>query len=220
MPDTESNDHDGDGINIINVSFGSNTSSSDEDFNLLDDLGWKGKWEAPPFEDVIFDAAMLERINSRLKHIHIPSWIKRALPVSGKASFGKLKADEWRNLFSIQLPLILVPIWAHQNCETTSLLKNFLHLVSLVNLALKREMTSEIIRSYEKHIQTYLEGCLELFQHCGLAPNHHMALHLTELLEDFGPVRTWWSFFFERLMGSILKGCHNNHISEYRSYLF
>jgi hypothetical protein len=213
--DTEPNDQDEGGCNIGETSFGESTSPSDEDFNPLDNSGWNGKWDAPPFEEIVFDATMLAKINRRLQHIHIPTWIKRALPVLGKASFGKLKADEWRNLFSIQLPLILVPIWADQGNVKMSLLQNFLHLVSLVNVALKREMTSQHLKSYELHIQNYLEGSVELFQHCGLAPNHHMALHLTELLEEFGPVRTWWSFFFERLMGSILKGCHNNHISEF-----
>jgi hypothetical protein len=41
-----------------------------------------------------------------------------------------------------------------------------------------------------------------------------MAIHLSDLLKRFGPVRAWWSFFFERLMGSILKGCHNNHLGK------
>lgn len=203
-----------DGCNINNASFGNDTSSNDEDFNPFNDSGWKGKWEAPPFEEIVFDAPMLKKVIFFLQRIHIPTWIKRALKVLGKASFGKLKADEWRNLFSIQLPLILIPMWADCDNVKTSLLYNFLHLVSLVNLALKRDITSHHIKSYEHHIQNYLEGCLEVFEHCHLAPNHHMALHLTELLQAFGPVRTWWSFFFERLMGSILNGCHNNHIGQ------
>lgn len=195
-----------------NISLSNNTSTNDEDFDPLQNDGWNRKWEAPPFDEVIFDATLLERLNSLLPRVHIPSWIKRAIPVLGKASFGKLKADEWRSLFSIQLPLILIPIWSGHDHVKDSLLQNFCHLVSLVNLALKHSVTAEHISQYRYHIQQYLEGSLTLFQHCKLAPNHHMAIHLADCLERFGPVRSWWSFVFERLMGDILKGCHNNHL--------
>ncbi|KAH9818308.1 hypothetical protein DFH28DRAFT_888639 [Melampsora americana] len=157
---------------------------------------------------------MLKIINASLLRIHIPTWIKRAIRVLGKASFGKLKADEWRNLFSLQLPLVLIPLWFGEDNVKTSLLKNFLHLVSLLNLALKREITSKHIERYSYHIQKYLEGSLQLFKHCHLAPNHHIAVHLAKRLMEFGSVRAWWSFPFERMMGKILQGSHNNHIGE------
>lgn len=195
-------------------SLNSNTSGSDADFDPLYNAGWNGVWEAPPPDEIVIDAAMLKTINELLPRVQIPSWIKRAIPVVGKASFGKLKADEWRNLFSIQLPLILIPLWAGSDQIKLSLLKNFCDLVSLVNLALKRSISKAHIDRYRVHVQHYLEGSLALFGHCSLAPNHHMAIHLAECLERFGPVRAWWSFPFERLMGSILKSCHNNHVGK------
>lgn len=200
------------GIKFHDMSFDEDTNTSDEDFDPLGESGWKGQWDAPPLDEIIFDQKMLQYINSQLNLINIPSWIKRAIPVLGKASFGKLKADEWRNLFTLQLPLILTPLWFGRDQVKTCLLRNFLHLVSLVNLALKRDISSEQIDRYEYHIHEYLSSSLELFQHSHLAPNHHMAIHLSDLLRSFGPVRAWWSFVFERLMGSILKGCHNNHL--------
>lgn len=158
---------------------------------------------------------MLKKINSLLPYIHIPSWIKRAILVLGKASFGKLKADEWRNLFTIQLPLILIPIWYGNDHVQSSLLKNFCHLVSPVNLALKRVMTSDIISKYRQHIQNYLESSVILFDTCQPTCNHHMEIHLADCFEKLGPVRAWWSFPLERLMGDILKGCHNNHLGKH-----
>lgn len=169
---------------------------------------------APPFEEIVFDAEMLQKINIQLARIHIPTWIKRAITAIGKASFGKLKEDEWRNLLTIQLPFILIPMWSGHDQVKASLLKNFCHLVSLINLALKRTMTGLHIKDYRHHVQCYLESCVKLFPHCNLAPNNHMAVHLADCLERFGPVRGWWSFPFERLMGSILKYCHNNHVGE------
>lgn len=188
--------------------------SSESEFDPLGDPGWDSEWISPPLGEVIFDKKMLQTINSLLPRIHIPTWIKRAIPVVGKASFGKLKADEWRNLFTIQLPLTLIPIWSGHDHLKTALLRNFCHLVSLVNLALKRVMNEDRINRYRHHIQEYLKGSIVLFQHCNLAPNHHMAIHLADCLQRFGPVRAWWSFPFERLMGRILKSCHNNHIGK------
>lgn len=190
----------------------SDDSAHEEDYDPLRDPGWDSEWISLPTDEIVFDRKMLHRINALLPRIHLPTWIKRAIPVVGKASFGKLKADEWRNLFTIQLPLTLIPIWSGQDHMKTSLLKNFCHLVSLVNLALKRGMTDQRIKQYRYHIQEYLKSSKILFQHCNLAPNHHMAIHLADFLERFGPVRSWWSFPLERLMGKILKGCHNNRI--------
>lgn len=199
--------------NRSNFSLPDDTDLSDEDFNPFGE-GWSGKWEPPPVDQIVFDSSMLADINSLLPRINIPSWIKRAIPVLGKASFGKLKADEWRNLFTIQLPLILIPMWYGHDEVKNSLLKNFCHIVSLVNLALKRVMTSEIISSYRHHIRQYLESSVVLFDNCQPTCNHHLAMHLADCLENFGPVRSWWSFPFERLMGDILKSCHNNHLGK------
>jgi hypothetical protein len=95
---------------FLEYQFGSNTSDNNWEGPDLSALGW-GEWTAGSPEDTIFDAAMLRVINSLLPQIHYPTWIKQAIPVLGKASNGKLKADEWRNLFQMQLPLILVKVW-------------------------------------------------------------------------------------------------------------
>lgn len=195
-----------------NMEFGTNTSSNDADYELH---GWEGEWVEPGDpEEIVFDQAMLKKINGLLPRIHVPTWINRPIRSLGNKSFGKLKADEWRNLFTIQLPLLLTPIWSNGDQREESLLKNLAHLASLVNLGLKRTMTRERIRRYQHHLKQYLEGVLILFPHSNLVTNHHMAFHLAECLERFGPVRAWWSFPFERLMGRILKTGHNNHLGK------
>jgi hypothetical protein len=95
-----------------------------------------------------------------------------------------------------------------------SLLQNFAHLVSAVNLALKRSTSEERIKNYSYHIKEYLASCLVIFPDCQLAPNHHMAMHLDEGLSGLGPVRAWWSFPMERLMGQVLHASHNNRLGK------
>ncbi|KAI7941584.1 hypothetical protein MJO29_013658 [Puccinia striiformis f. sp. tritici] len=188
-------------------------SSEDERVPDISGEQWGGKW-IPPDDKTIFDGPMLKKINSFLKRVCIPTWIKRAIPVLGKASFGRLKADEWRNLFTIQLPLILPHLWNNGERSSQSLLHNFAHLVSLVTVALKRAMNSNHIKNYCHHLHSYIESCLTLFPDVTLAPNHHMAFHLADCLERFGPSRAWWSFSMERLMAQVLKNTGNNRIGQ------
>jgi hypothetical protein len=207
------------GIPFEDILFGTITDPSDTNFTLSN-FEWDGSWVPPSAGKIVFDTNVLSYINLHLKKIHIPTWIKRAIPVLGKASFGSLKADEWRNLFTIQLPLILPVLWNTPDASSKSLLHNFAHLVSLVNLALKRSMSKAHISKYRHHLQKYLETCLILFPDTPLAPNHHMANHLAEGLEKFGPCRAWWSFSMERLMGNILKTTSNNRPGELNLWLY
>ncbi|KNZ55123.1 hypothetical protein VP01_275g6 [Puccinia sorghi] len=167
------------------------TESSNNSFSPhLDAEGWDtGPWTPPPEDKIILDGVALDFVNKLLPRIRMLTLIKRAPPVLGKSSFGSLKADEWRNLFTIQLPLILPVYWAAGGPTA-------------------RFLSSK----YREHCLEYLNSCLVLFPDVTLAPNHHMSIHLADCLEKFGPSRAWWSFAMERLMGSILKASHNNRL--------
>lgn len=201
---------DNNGLTILTAQFNSKTNSSNAPFepSTIDD-GWNGDWTLTS-EEVIIDSNALKFIKKMLTCIRIPTWIKRAIPVLGKASFGRLKANEWRNLFTIQLPLILLVFWIDLIPETRSLLHNFAHLTSFINLALKRSTIAESITCYRHHIKSYLKSCLVIFEGVQLAPNHHMAVHLANCLERFGPLRSYWSFPMERLMAQVPKASDNN----------
>ena len=63
---------------------------------------------------------------------------------------------------------------------------------------------------YLKNMCSYLSGLKELFPEYTLHPNHHMALHLFDYLLLYGPVHSWWTFPFERLIG-ILQHISTNY---------
>jgi hypothetical protein len=202
-------------VPFIDLLLGSSTDSSDTDFvPQVASAEWGGDWVPPAEGKIIFDHDALLYINSLLPKLQIPTWIKRAIPVLGKASFGRLKADEWRNLFTIQLPLILPPYWNDQDPVSQSLLHNFADLVSLVNLALKRTMNADRVEQYLHHTRRYIESSILLFPEITLAPNHHMAFHIAKGLQGFGPCRAWWSFSMERLMSQVLKSTGNNRLGK------
>ncbi|KNZ44149.1 hypothetical protein VP01_9465g1 [Puccinia sorghi] len=66
--------------------FGTITYPSDTDF-LLEGGLWDGCWVPPSLGKIVFDRTSLLHINEHLKQVHLPNWIKRALPVLGKALF-------------------------------------------------------------------------------------------------------------------------------------
>ncbi|KAI7939845.1 hypothetical protein MJO29_014581 [Puccinia striiformis f. sp. tritici] len=188
--------------------------SADDEFVLTEEGGRTGDWTPLSTGQIAIDSDALAFINARLPRINFPSWIKQPLSMLGKASHGKVKADEWRNLYSMQLPLILPLYWRAPDVQQLSLLHNFAHLVSLVNIGSKRHTESGLIAKYRHHLQAYLLTSVSIFNQETVAPNHHMAIHLAKCLEKFGPVRSWWAFPLERLMGQILKASHKNHIGE------
>ncbi|PLW36244.1 hypothetical protein PCASD_12095 [Puccinia coronata f. sp. avenae] len=204
------------GIPFAEMLFGSNTGTSNTDFELGKD--WDGNWIPPSTGQVILDKDALSAINRHFKKLHIPSWIGRAIPALGKASFGRLKADEWRNLFTIQLPLVLPVVWEDGDLANQLLLENFAHLVSFINIALKQTINKELIDKYRYHLQEYMKeymkSCMLLFPDSPVAPNHHMAFHLPDGLANLGPCCAWWSFSMERMMGTVLKTTRNNSLGK------
>ena len=74
-------------------------------------------------------------------------------------------------------------------------------LMSAVILASSRVTSPSIAAAYLTHMKSYMEGIKKLFPQYRFRPNHHMALHLHEYLCRFGPVRSWWTFPFERIIG-------------------
>ncbi|CAH7681973.1 hypothetical protein PPACK8108_LOCUS14656, partial [Phakopsora pachyrhizi] len=89
-----------------------------------------------------------------------------------------------------------------------------------VNLGLRHIISSKTIQSYRHHIIEYLKSSIILFDHCSLAPNHHMSVHIADCMDRFGPVCAWWSFPLERLMGRILKFSHNQRIGQFFICIF
>ena len=128
----------------------------------------------------------------------------------GKAKHGKLKADQWRTLGTTYLPISLIRLWYlvqdstdQRSLQCRKLLEITLSLISAVTIASSRTISQEKANLYLHHMQSYLKGLRELFPQYRFLPNQHMALHLAEYLQLYGPVHSWWTFPFERLIGML-----------------
>ncbi|KDR67603.1 hypothetical protein GALMADRAFT_79472, partial [Galerina marginata CBS 339.88] len=152
----------------------------------------------------------LEQIWSDLSEISTPTWVSPVPSTLGSSSHGKLKADQWRTLGVTHLPLSLLKLWGlcapgdssrSQKCR--EILEVTINLVSAVVLASSRTTSPAIASLYLHHMIAYMEGTKKIFPQYNFLPNHHMSLHLYDYLLLFGPVHSWWTFPFERIIGML-----------------
>ncbi|RPD78144.1 hypothetical protein L226DRAFT_567826 [Lentinus tigrinus ALCF2SS1-7] len=132
----------------------------------------------------------------------LPSWLEKVPSTFGTKGHGKLKADHWRTVSTVNLVITLVRWWGTVNAtpEELEALKNYIHLVVPADFASRRSMSYARAAAYDFHMEQYLLGLIRIYNHT-LVPNHHLSLHLRRLLDAFGPVHGWWMFPFERYNG-------------------
>jgi hypothetical protein len=143
-----------------------------------------------------------------------PTWLARAPKNFGSKTHGKLKADQWRTVCLVNLPITLIRLWGWAGCpeRDQNILKNFLALVTAVRWATFRTTSAHHIDVVEKQMRLYLDTLVELFPDYSLRPNNHLSLHLAECLRSFGPVHGWWAFPFERYNGILQRFNTNNKL--------
>ena len=155
-----------------------------------------------------------------------PSWLNSVPKNFGDAKAGSIKADEWRTLSTIFLPIALVTLWGDVNgsapseddSESGLLLKALDHSMSLFQatiLVCRHSMTTARASKYQQYVSMWIDGLRTLFPHTRegrIRPNIHAANHIYDFLLLFGPVMSWWCFPFERLIGTVQKINTNDHI--------
>ena len=158
---------------------------------------------------------VIQQLRSDILATYLPSWMERPPVNFGSAAHGKLKADHWRTVCTVNMVITLVRIWSSSTAGPGDhlILENFVHLVIFVDLATRRSMDSERARLFDHHMLAYLQTLRALFEH-DLVPNHHLSLHLATCLLLFGPVRGWWAYPFERYNEIIQRLNTNNHIGK------
>ena len=83
-------------------------------------------------------------------------------------------------------------------------------LVAAVSLACRRAISKTRADEYLQNLTKYIEALKVLYPNLPYVPNHHAAFHIYDFLLLFGPVRSWWCFPFERLIGH-LQRLPSNH---------
>jgi hypothetical protein len=200
--------------------------SKDELVQIL--IDWRKSKPLRVSEDrkIQFDTnQVLQHIRSTIRLTITPSWLSSVPHNFGSAAAGVLKADEWRSVATIYLPLALVTLWGektnHKSAKIASemrlLLDHTMSLFSAIHLACSPTISHADAEEYRKMIASYMENLQKLYPMARHHPNHHMALHIYDFLLLFGPARSMWCFPFERLVGILQKTSTNHKQNEMES---
>jgi len=169
----------------------------------------------------IVTPTVITHIQDVIATTETPSWINSVPGNYGEASAGSLKADEWRTLGTIYLPIALISLWGAKPKSSTDsreeilarqLLTHTMHLVCAVILAMKNTTNKGRMVAYRDNIVAYIKALGDLFPGVDPRTNHHVAIHIYDFLNLFGPVKSWWCFPFERLIGFLQRIPHNHII--------
>lgn len=150
----------------------------------------------------------VREIRADIVRMCTPSWLASVPCDLGEARHGKLKADQWRVLGTVYLPVSLMRQWEEPDTDDDEealmrqkMLEATIALISAIRVATSQTASHVKATLYLKHMHTYLSLLRELVPTYDLHPNHHMALHLGTYIRRFGPVHAWWAFPFERVIG-------------------
>jgi hypothetical protein len=161
----------------------------------------------------------IQRVISKTER---PSWLNSVPKNFGEAAAGTLKADEWRILSTVYLPIALITMWGDADDGGTPkhplrpILDHAMSLFQAVGIAMRYTMTQNLANNYRRLIKQWIDDLRDLFPQYRdqkrTRTNIHIALHVYDFLIRFGPVVHWWSFPFERLIGTIQKITTNDNI--------
>jgi hypothetical protein len=165
---------------------------------------------------------IIDRIRNVIRTMETPSWFPSVPANFGDASAGTLKAAEWRALATLYLPVALISLWGEGSIHTTpeaarsarEVLDHTMLLVSAVILICYRSSTLARAQTMLEYLLAYTQDLRQLHKGINHHPIHHMALHLYEFILLYGPVRNWWTFPFERLIGTLQRLPQNHHFRD------
>jgi hypothetical protein len=128
----------------------------------------------------------------------------------GSPSHGKLKSSQWATGIEFDLTVALVKLWLSEksNGDDMGIQQQRVKAINAtiyLSIALRWATSSIVTKAHAERylhwMRKYLDAILDLHPEMDLKPSHHAALHIPEFLERFGPMRGWWMYFFEQLIG-------------------
>ena len=162
--------------------------------------------------------AVLQRIQKAVREVIIPAWITRPPANVGLAKAGTLKAETWRTLFKIFIPLALLSLWqegspisADNAKDMASVLRTSMYLTCASTTMMKRNLTAEDQVAFKEYLRQYVLGLKQDFPD-SVVPSHHLAFHIADGMDLFGTVNNASCFAGERLIGRLQK-IPTNHIT-------
>ena len=147
---------------------------------------------------------------NRVKNFRVPYDVGR-LPNSlgEKLEFSKLTADQWKNFALIYAIPCLWELLPPESYESIRL------LCEIVKIIVQPALTNADISRLDCLIKSHHQCFEKNYGRFEVSVNYHMALHIPDMIKDFGPPHSFWCFSFERMNG-VLSGLpnSNHHIEQ------
>ncbi|KAF9032301.1 hypothetical protein BDZ89DRAFT_1037146 [Hymenopellis radicata] len=171
--------------------------SGDEDEVDKEDLvphliSWRrGKPLKPLVWTAVDSPGALARLHECLHEVITPSWVAVPPYETGLPRAGTLKADHWRIIFTIYLPLALLSLWHQESpvaaddaSEMASVLKTSMFLTCTTSLLQKRTLTEGQQRTAKECYRGHVVGLKENFPGWN-RPSHHLGEFEGTLLNSY-----------------------------------
>ncbi|KAJ3965570.1 hypothetical protein EV361DRAFT_810492 [Lentinula raphanica] len=165
----------------------------------------------------IDSSALLKRIQQVVREAVTPSWMTNPPADVGLAKAGTLKADHWRRLFAVHVPLAVLSLWRETSPlaspdahRMASVVDTTMHLSCASLIMTKRSLSLERRNLFRHLLRLHVLGLRQDFPGW-IFPSHHLAFHIFDGMENYSGVRNCWCFPFEFTIGK-LQRIPNNHI--------
>ncbi|KAJ3816845.1 hypothetical protein F5880DRAFT_1493831, partial [Lentinula raphanica] len=180
-------------------------------------IHWRlGKPVEPLVWPAIRSGDVLAQVHRCIREVVVPSWISKPPFDCCLKSGGTLKADNWRLLICLYLPLALLSMWTKEspvrtddNTDMEDVLNTAMHLTCASILMAKQTMSLERRELFLQHYIAHIRGLKEIFPGFGV-PSHHVGFHVYDFIRLFSVVQNFWCFSGERLIGN-LQNVPTNH---------
>ncbi|KAJ3833097.1 hypothetical protein F5878DRAFT_513464, partial [Lentinula raphanica] len=158
----------------------------------------------------------LKRVQQAITEIITPSYVEKPSEFIGLPKGGTPKADNWRTLFSIFLPLALLSLWQEDSPNAAadandmrSVLETTLYLTCAAIKMAKHKLSKQDRTDFREYLRHHIDGLKANFPGF-IQPSHHLAFHIYDSMELFSTVRNFWCFPGEQLILR-LRGIPVNH---------
>ena len=160
------------------------------------------------FMSVLFDTGTISKdrltfIQEVVKGMNVPDGVGRIL-WKIKSGFAGLTAEQWMNW------TVIYSIVALKDLVTEETLECWRHFVLACRYILKRNLTKTDVQIADALLIQFCSKFEALFGAERVTPNMHLHGHLKECVLDFGPLRSYWLFAFERYNGILENQPTNN----------
>ncbi|KAJ6469929.1 hypothetical protein C8R45DRAFT_1078572 [Mycena sanguinolenta] len=178
-----------------------NEVNSDDEFA---DIAVRGSWK--------FSKERLENIRCCIREVSLPTHVTHLPANLGEPKHGKLKAVQYLTLFSVILPLVLPEMELDDDPERhEAMLQSFCWLIGSTNIVVSFKTSNSAADLFMDYYSDYFASIQALFPDVDVLPTHHNAMHIPDILKNWGPLASQNEFMGERVNGILQKIKTNDH---------